>query len=188
MWHRSLFSKVVAKTGWVYRYLLSMLLCCLVLVNPSRANEQRFNETELKAAYLYNFAYFVTWPETNRDFLFCSYANSPVTTILARLIVGERVHDRAIQLLIDPVPAQLHECHVIYIPAQQERILAATLEFVRAFPVLTVSDIADFEDRGGMIRLATEDMRIQPVIRLKNVTRSGLGISSKLLRSSRVIE
>jgi len=163
-----------------------LLLYCLAAINSLQATEQRFNEAELKAAYLYNFAYFVTWPDSNRDFLFCSYANSPVTRILARLIEGERVHEHPIQLLIDPVPGQLHECQVIYIPEQQERILAATLEYVHPFPVLTVSDIADFEQRGGMIRLGVDGQRIQPVIQLKNVTRSGLTISSKLLRSSRI--
>jgi hypothetical protein len=53
---------------------------------------------------------------------------------------------------------------------------------------LTVSDIVDFEQRGGMIRLANDGQRIQPVIQLKNVTRTGLAISSKLLRSSRILE
>lgn len=185
---QSSFSKALIKAGWYCRFLLSILLFGLIPVSAGSANDQRFNETELKAAYLYNFAYFVTWPDAGRDFLFCSYGNSSVTTVLAQLIEGERVHDKPIRLLIDPVPAQLHECHVIYVPAQQERILAATLEFVQAFPVLTVSDVADFEQRGGMIRLTAEDQRIQPVIRLKNVARSGLVISSKLLRSSRVIE
>ncbi|MDT4289350.1 YfiR family protein [Methylomonas sp. MO1] len=165
-----------------------LLLSCLPSPQSGRADEPRFNETELKAAYLYNFAYFVTWPTANKAFQFCSYANSPVTGILAKLIEGERVNDLPIQLIIDPIPEQLHECQVIYIPAQQERILAATLEFVRPFPVLTVSDIADFEHRGGMIRLANDGLRVQPVIQLKNVTRIGLAISSKLLRSSRLIE
>ncbi|WP_020484229.1 YfiR family protein [Methylomonas sp. MK1] len=165
-----------------------LLLSCLPSPQSGRADEPRFNETELKAAYLYNFAYFVTWPTANKAFQFCSYANSPVTGILAKLIEGERVNDLPIQLIIDPIPEQLHECQVIYIPAQQERILAATLEFVRPFPVLTVSDIADFEHRGGMIRLANDGLRVQPVIQLKNVTRTGLAISSKLLRSSRMIE
>jgi hypothetical protein len=165
-----------------------MWLGCLLSLQMARADEPRFNETELKAAYLYNFAYFVTWPTTTQAFLFCSYANSPVTGVLAKLIEGERVNELPIQLIIDPIPEQLHECQVIFIPAQQERILAATLEFVRQSPVLTVSDIADFEHRGGMIRLANDGSRIQPVIQLKNVTRTGLAISSKLLRSARLIE
>lgn len=180
---------VLANTRAVARRcLLILLLGCLPSPQAGRADEPRFNETELKAAYLYNFAYFVTWPTTHKAFLFCSYANSPVTGVLSKLIEGERVNDLPIRLIIDPIPDQLHECQVIYIPAQQERILAATLEFVRPFPVLTVSDIADFEHRGGMIRLANDGLRVQPVIQLKNVTRIGLAISSKLLRSSRLIE
>lgn len=181
-------STVLASIGTTCRRLGIILLCCLAMSTVGKSAEQRFNETDLKAAYLYNFAYFVTWPDASKDFLFCSYAHSPVTAVLAKLIEGERVHDRPIHILIDPQPSQLHDCHVVYIPAQEERILAATLEYVRPFPVLTVSDIGDFEQRGGMIRLATEDARIQPVIQLKNVTRSGLAISSKLLRSSRILE
>ncbi|WP_446809256.1 YfiR family protein [Methylomonas sp. 2BW1-5-20] len=180
---------VLVNSGHAWRGLTLLLLCYSLWIQAVKAEEPRFNETELKAAYLYNFAYFVTWPaDISKHFLFCSYANSPVTQILAKLIEGERVHDQPIQLLIDPVPGQLHECQVIYVPAQQERILAATLEFVHALPILTVSDIADFEQRGGMIRLANDGQRIQPVIQLKNVTQTGLTISSKLLRSSRILE
>jgi hypothetical protein len=189
MQHPSRSNAVLINSGHAWRGLRVLLLCYSLLAQTVRAEEPRFNETELKAAYLYNFAYFVTWPaDISNNFLFCSYANSPVTQILAKLIEGERVRDQPIQLLIDPVPSQLHECQVIYVPAQQERILAATLEFVRALPILTVSDIVDFEQRGGMIRLANDGQRIQPVIQLKNVTRTGLAISSKLLRSSRILE
>lgn len=171
-----------------WQRLLICALSCWLLIQSVLAEQTRFNETELKAAYLYNFAYFVNWPATKPNFLFCSYANSPVTQVLAKLIAGERLHEQPLQLIIDPIPDQLHECQVIYIPAQQERILAATLEFVHAFPILTVSDIADFEQRGGMIRLANDGQRIQPIIQLSNVTRTGLTVSSKLLRSSRILE
>lgn len=164
-------------------------LSAMVYAFSAPVSAQQFNETELKAAYLYNFAYFITWPEpAARDFLFCSYANTPVTGILARLIDGEKVHDRPIRLLIDPVPEQLHECQIVFVPVQQERVLASILEYIRAFPTLTVSDVPDFEQRGGMVRLTTEDRRIQPVIHLQNVTRAKLAVSSKLLRSSRIAE
>lgn len=165
--------------------VLSLIVCTFSTPSPA----QQFNETELKAAYLYNFAYFITWPEPAApEFLFCSYANTPVTAILSRLVDGEKVHDRPIRLLIDPLPEQLHECHIVFIPAQQERVLATTLDYIHAFPVLTVSDIPDFDQRGGMVRLTTEDRRIQPVIHLQNVSRARLSVSSKLLRSSRITE
>lgn len=176
-------------TALIGRRLAPWLLSVIVSAFSAPGSAQQFNETELKAAYLYNFAYFITWPEpASRDFLFCSYANSPVTGVLARLIDGEKVHDRPIRLLVDPVPEQLHECHIVFVPGQQERVLTTILEYIRAFPILTVSDIPDFEHRGGMVRLTTEDRRIQPVIHLQNVTRAKLAVSSKLLRSSRIAE
>lgn len=171
------------------RRLALWVLGAIVCAFSASGSAQQFNETDLKAAYLYNFAYFITWPEpAARDFLICSYANTPVTGVLARLIDGEKVHDRPFRLLVDPVPEQLHECHIVFVPAQQERVLPTILELLRAFPVLTVSDIPDFEQRGGMVRLTTEERRIQPVIHLQNVTRARLAVSSKLLRSSRIAE
>lgn len=168
--------------------LLSQIIICLLLSTASQADNANPTEEELKATYLYNFAYFVTWPQIPSTFLFCSYSNSPVTHILSSLINGEKVHDRPMQLLIDPSPKQLHDCHVIYIPAQQERILAATLEYIKPYPILTVSDIGDFEQRGGMIKLSLENQRIQPVIRLNTANQVGLQISTKLLLCSQVLE
>lgn len=170
------------RLGWLLSWLLSGLVCA--------ADQHQFSEYELKAAFLYNFAYFASWPEgdNREDFKICSYSASPVTPVLARLVDGERLHDRPFRLIVDPGADRLSECQILYIPLQQERILAAALEQIKPYPVLTVSDIPDFEQRGGMIRLASEGQRIVPVIQLRNVTNVNLRISSKLLRSSHLAE
>ncbi|WP_426991572.1 YfiR family protein [Methylomonas sp. CM2] len=170
------------RRGWLLGWLLSGIVCA--------TEQHQFSEHELKAAFLYNFAYFASWPDDDihANFNICSYSASPVTPVLARLVDGERLHNRPFRLIVDPGSDRLSECQILFIPLQQERITAAALEQIKPYPVLTVSDIPDFEQRGGMIRLASEGRRIVPVIQLHNVSNGNLRISSKLLRSSHLVE
>jgi hypothetical protein len=49
-------------------------------------------------------------------------------------------------------------------------------------PVLTVSDIPGFLDRGGMIQFLVQDNRVRFSVNLRPVARSSISLSSELLK------
>jgi hypothetical protein len=65
--------------------------------------------------------------------------------------------------------------------------LQQILEVSRTAPVLTVGDMDQFAQRGGMINLTTEENRIRFEINVKAIERVGLKASSQLLRLARIV-
>jgi hypothetical protein len=64
----------------------------------------------------------------------------------------------------------------------EEGRLSAVLASAKRLPVLTVSDIPHFAERGGMIGLVNQEDRIRFEVNVAPIEDSGLTVSSELLK------
>lgn len=173
--------------------LASLVLGCLLLSSPSRA-DQPAEEYAVKAAYLYNFAKFVEWPAD----VFAS-KNSPITLC----IVGSHPFGQALDTIIDKTirdrrlkvrnlshnrAVAHHNCHILYINDSEKEHVEELLAATAYSPVLTISDIRGFADAGGMIGLVKIGQRIRFEINVLAVRQANLDISSQLLKLARIID
>ena len=71
---------------------------------------------------------------------------------------------------------------MLFISSSEEGDLARNLAALGQAPVLTVSDIADFTSRGGMIQFVVIDNRVRFTINVGNWQRAGPVMSSELLK------
>ena len=75
----------------------------------------------------------------------------------------------------------LRSCHLLYVsgvtPAQASVIVAA----VKHAPVLTISDVDNFAQRGGIAQMFVEDGKMRFDLNPEVAKRSRLQLSSKLL-------
>jgi len=147
---------------------------------------------EIKAALLFNFAKFVEWPaeafpDLSAPMTFCVYGEDSVGAGLEALIRGETLSGRrlAVRRLRDL--QQVRECHLLFVSAAEKGRVSETLAALRDARVLTVGEGADFLGRGGMIRLFLEQNRMRFDINLDAAEKSGLKISSKLLRLAQAV-
>jgi hypothetical protein len=147
-------------------------------------------ERAVKAAFVYNFTRFVSWPAESL------LARAPVFTIgvlgddpLADAIeaavrdreAGGRPFDiRRFRAAEDVVP-----CPVLYVGRERSGRLRPLLEHLRGWPVLTVGDGEGFTSEGGAIGLFLEDNRVRFEVSVLAAQAAGLQVSSKLLRLSR---
>jgi hypothetical protein len=77
-------------------------------------------------------------------------------------------------------PAQLLDCHIAYVAPEFEG--AIPWEKLATRPVLTVGETEQFEEAGGIVRFVVDRNRVRLRIRLDAAKRSGLVLSSRLLR------
>ena len=149
-------------------------------------------EDELKLAFTYNIARFVTWPEhtakeQSAAFHLCVLGDTPYRIASANL-GKRRVADLPIEVidLRVELPDGVH-CDLAYLSANAIDT-SRVAETLLADSVLTVSDAPGFANTGGIIELTRRNDRIVMRINVANVRRAGLSISSQLLSLATLVD
>lgn len=146
-------------------------------------------ESQARAAFVYNFARYVEWPER----VFASREAPLVICVLGRDALGaamtalesRQVQGRPVKVRAGVTVEDVHGCHVVFVSDLDGRRLVATLRSLAAQSVLTVSDLDGFIDAGGAIGIVRGDDRLQFEVNRGVLDRAQLKASSNLLRLAR---
>jgi hypothetical protein len=171
----------------LFIYLL-MMLAGLLCPGPSRVRAEtgQASEYQVKAAYLYHFAKFVEWPADTAG-------KPPATLMIAVLgkssigaaleaISGSTVKNRRVVIVSTSRVEELKGCDILFVCMSERVKLDRILASVASRPILTVSDIRGFAASGGMIGFVATHDNIRFEINHRASQRSGLIISSQLLK------
>ena len=181
------------KTAIMLKKITMIIIYCVWLVGsamPAYAEiEHGFErEYEIKAAFIFNFAKFIEWPETQ-----FTDAKAPlVLGILGSGPIGAALESlenkivRGRQLAIQQVaaPENLSQFHMLYICRSEKPDLNRIIEHLGSQPILTISDIQDFVKTGGHINLVIRQNKIRFIINSVAAKKVNLKISSRLLKLS----
>jgi hypothetical protein len=175
--------------------LLVLLLCGTVALGALRLSAQSAEPTEyqVKAAFLFNFAKFVEWPDvtaadTKRPVILGVLGDDPFGSDLASIIVGQVIRGHPIQIRKYRYGDDLRHCDVLFISASEQSHLPQILASLGGASALTVSDIDGFAEAGGVMQFVMEDSRVHFVVNLAAAEKARLRISSKLLALARVLD
>ena len=151
-----------------------------------------FDEYAVKAAYLYNFAKFVEWPASafasaDAPLSICIAGDNPFGGALDALS-GKMVESRPVAVRHLPATTGLEKCHIVYIGRAEQGRFKAVLAKLARLPVLTVGDVANFAQEGGMIGLVEAEQRIRFNINLAATRQANLKLSSQLLKLATIVE
>jgi hypothetical protein len=166
------------------RSLIASASIVITLLTPPAAFAQDVTAPALKAAYVYSFVKFTAWPAvvpSSDPFVMCVMGDAAVGEALEQLVAGRQFAGR--QLITTPIAISrpISGCHVLYVSGAMVSEAAQVLAKLRDSPVLTISDGVGFTESGGMAQLFIERGRLRFTIKMENVERSGLKMSSKLL-------
>ena len=169
------------------------------LAHPVRAQEvDQPKARKVKAAYLYNFAKFVHWPDDvfeddEAPVVIGVLGNDPFGHVLDDTVKGKKIGERPIQIQRfdwnkEEDRSRLLDCHVLYISSSEQYRFDDIHEALDKHPMLLVGDVEDFAANGGMIGLVLEKGRIVFQINRVAVARAKLRISARLLKLARIVE
>jgi hypothetical protein len=146
------------------------------------------SEYEVKAAFLYNFAAFVEWPDeaTSQPFRIGIMSVDPPPEITA-VLRGRTVVGRAIELRIFRRVEDVTSVDVLFITADAAVRLNAALQRLDGGAVLVVGESEGFARHGGMINFYLENDRVRFEINRGAAEAAGLRLSSQLLRIARLV-
>lgn len=174
----------VLPSGAVLRTLITLFL----LFSSGHIFSQEFHPTEsqVEAAYLYNFGKFVTWPVTrtaNSDtFQICVLGKDPFGPALDAIVSGESLDGKKIRVLRLVSVQQTKPCMILFISTSEESHLPAILIAAKTFNLLTVSNIGHFAERGGEIGLIRAQDRVRFEVNRSAADEDHLQLSSELLK------
>jgi hypothetical protein len=174
----------------VTRPLLFLVLASLAGPHGwAYADEASPSEYDVKAAFLYNFGKFVTWPEDafkqEGRLVIGVLGDDPITPVLQRTVRDKSVQDKRIDVRRLESAKEAGGCQIVFISATEGGRLAEILKALDRSSVLTVSDIDDFAAQGGMISLLVDEKKVRFEVNLLVVEQAGLKMSSQLLKLAR---
>ena len=191
-------SNKLSKPPFCQRGWLAILLLISFWSSHSRAQallQESAKEYQIKAVYLYNFSFFTTWQKGELDkhpsapFWYCVLGENPFDQQLDLAVQNEKVATHPIQVKYLTQVEDSTECHIIFISKSEHSKLSSILGYLNKYPILTVSDIPDFLEQGGMVRFYTNSRRqVRMAIDLEPLRTAGLVVSAKLLRISDVVK
>lgn len=179
-------------TGLLRGTLLACLAAALLpggvaAAEPSATKKTQAAELQVKAAFLLNFAAFVTWPEhafesPTAPIVVGIYGRDPFGTAIDEIFRGEAIRGHPFELRRIERGGNLDECHIVFVANSERRNYEQVNTRLRDRPALTVADGPGFNQAGGMIEFVQERGRIRFRINDRAASAAGLVLSSKLLR------
>ncbi len=152
---------------------------------------------KVKAAYLYNFAKFIHWPDRafkndNSPFVIGVLDNDRFADVVRATVRNKTIHNRNIVVQYinwsHPEGREIvKRCHMVYICEDNPKHMKKILAFLKKSPLLSVSDNPDFAAAGGMVEFVLEEGRFVFDINRKAIEQASMKISSRLLDLARVV-
>jgi len=168
---------------------ICLTVCLSALTLPALAEPAagaEFSASQVKAAFLYNFAKFVDWPAdafstADAPLVLGILGPDPVCSAAMQSLAGKKVKGRPLE--VRPVSGieGAKGCHILFIGAAEQPRLVQLLDSLRGSSILTVSGIEHFIEQGGSIGLTTVEQKIRFEINLEAAREADLVVSSQLL-------
>jgi hypothetical protein len=182
----------------MFKYTAQFMLFVALWVScPSAKSAELVEKPQLQAAFLYHFAKFVDWPpssfpETNSPFIVGvlgggSFGSDPFNGYLKNNVEGQFLngHRFSVVSFANVKDAQVLNCHILFIGTSETKRLDEIFRTLRGRSILTVSEIENFAQNGGMIQFTTQktstDIRIRFEINKDAVRIANMRMSSQLL-------
>ena len=174
----------VPRKDLFYRMLLLCLLSLFGSVGILHAEETP-QEYKLKAAFLVNFARFITWPESSfpakeQDLVFCVLGKTPFTTTL-KSAETIQINGHKTRVISMDTWTDISQCHMVFVGQAAKGKLGKLIAEIGKQAVVTVSDIPDFIAAGGAIEFVTKEDRLSFNINYSELKAHGIQVSASML-------
>lgn len=175
--------------------ILAIALSGTLQVRAALTDEPTSSEYLIKAGFIYNFAKFVQWPESafaqpDSPIVIGIVGTDPFGTIIDRLVADKKIGGRRFvvrRLIWGKNNADLKNCAIVFVSSSERKNLRDILLALKGQPVLTIGDMPNFAQRGGIIGFTLEDNRIRFEINVEAARLAQLVISSRLLTLATIV-
>lgn len=156
-----------------------LVLLVVTAVPAAAAEDAPSREALVKAAFLLNFARFVEWPPSADPITIGVLGPDPFQGALEAVVTGEQVKGRALRVVHGLTLSALGHVDILYCVATEH--LPQVLASLDSDPVLTVADLPDFCQEGGIIQFVHQGTKLRFTINDAAARHHHLHLSAQLL-------
>jgi hypothetical protein len=169
------------------------LIVALHICNAAGPPDQAFDEYQVKAAFLYNFAKFVQWPpevfqSSSAPLAICILGQDPFGRSLEDTVVGREIDGRSLAVRHISSVKQVAGCQVLFIGAAEYKRSPPMLADIRTPGVLTIGDSDASGADGVVINFKLDGGKVRFEINVEAAEREKLRISSRLLSLAQIVD
>jgi len=172
--------------------ILVLFLTCTSGMPGAQAPARSASESQVKAAFVYNFVKFVEWPseafsDNRAPIIIGVVGEDSTTTAINQTINGKTANGRRLLIKRFSNYRAITYCHILFISSSQRDNVRQILAAIGP-AVLTIGETESFAQMGGIINFTIVDDKLRFEINSTAAEKAGLRISAKLLSLARVIK
>lgn len=170
------------------RAVAALLAAFLPAFAPTGATEY-----EVKAAFLYNFARYSTWPDPafetpQSPFVIGVLGKDPFGDALDKTVKDKKVGTRPVVVERYAALADLGSPHLLFTTLGDAKEIEALLAALGKKPVFCVGDREGFAAAGGTAGFYLADKNVRFEMNPLAAKRAGISIAAQLLKLARIVE
>jgi hypothetical protein len=168
------------------------LALLVVLFGQQLLYAQEVSDYQVKAAYLYNFAKFVEWPNETLigntvPIRLCILNDRAFELQLSEFVKDKTIKSRPIVVVLVKTGEEARACHVLFIGSSQNGQAPHIIDFLQGASTLTVGETRGFLEEGGILNFVLQENQMHFQVNHKAATQAGLRMSSKLLSLAKLV-
>jgi len=149
-------------------------------------------EYPVKAAFLNAFANYVAWPaeafpEPNSPLVVGVLGEDPFGPALEANLQGKTAQHRPLQIQRFARLADIKPCHILFISTSERKALPEILTALRGRSILTVSEVPEFLEQGGMINFVFDRPNVVFEVNLMASKPERLELDARMLNVARLV-
>ena len=168
---------------WLSAFLYASLLGSNgALADPEA---ERVSETQIKAAFLYNFTRFVEWPagtfqSKSHAIVIGILGEGPLAADLTAIVAGRRVNGREIVVTSVRGADEVAQAQMLFVSENADGQFDSLQMFIQESPVLTVGESPAFAAASGAIVFVRQNGKLRFEINMTAAERAHLKVSGEL--------
>ncbi len=178
-----------------WRLRLTALLCASLFGGAAAADAQDalISETQIKAAFIYNFTKFIEWPKAafpakGNPIVIGILGETPLTAELGVIVAGRQVNGRPIAVTSVRTAEDLASVQVLFVSASEDAAFGEFAPALAGNALLTVGESPGFAAANGAIVFVRLNGKLRFEINLSAAERAGLKISGELQKLAAAVK
>lgn len=178
--------------GSAFAMIAAVVMWSLIgAAGSSFAEERGPSQAQIKAAYLYNLAKFVEWPDRafnglQEPFVLGILGDDPFDDAFDR-VRGKAVKGRTFVVKKFNDVHDIKASHILFISASEKRRWRPIFQALQHRPILLAGDTEGFAEAGGIVNFIVLNRNVSIEVNADAAARSGLTFSSRIMNIARIV-